>query len=307
MNQFFLPLIISPSKHKINHSHALTFLGSCFSDEIGSQAKLSGFETVVNPLGTIFNPISLAQQVLNAINTSNEIAVLERDNNFYSWEASTKIVGVSHVEITNLILRKREQLRHHLSKSGLIIVTFGTAFVYKLDSTKVVANCHKKPGNLFQKELAGQTEIVSLWRSVLGVLNEFNPNLRILFTVSPVRHTRDGVIENTRSKARLIEVVSELITERNVGYFPSYEIVLDELRDYRFFKQDRVHPNEEAIDYVWKRFSEVYFTDETKSTINQIRQIRKRFSHQSETELKLDENTEWLLNGFKQNYPWILW
>ena len=98
-----------------------------------------------------------------------------------------------------------------------------------------------------------------------------------------------------------------MITERNTGYFPSYEIVLDELRDYRFFKQDRVHPNQEAIDYVWIRFSEVYFTDETKSTINQIRQIRKRFSHQSETEIKLDENTERLLNGFKQNYPWILW
>ena len=307
MNQFFLPFLIPASKHKINHSHALTFIGSCFSDEIGSEAKLSGFDAFVNSFGTIFNPVSLAQQVLNAINISNEITVLERDTKFYSWEASTKIVGSSHVEITDLILRNRQQLRHQLSKSGFLIVTFGTAFVYKLESTVVVANCHKKPGNLFQKELATHAEIVSLWRPVLNVLQEFNPNLKILFTVSPVRHTRDGVIENTRSKARLIEVVSELITERNADYFPSYEIVLDELRDYRFFKQDRVHPNEEAIEYVWKRFSEVYFTDETKSTINQIRQIRKRFSHQTETELKLDENTEGLLNGFKQNYPWILW
>ena len=307
MNPFFLPFLISPSQYKLNHSHALTFLGSCFSDEIGLEAELSGFNTVVNPFGTIFNPISLAQQVLNALNPSNEIAVLERESNFYSWEASTKLIGKSKVELTELITRKREELRRHLLKPGILIVTFGTAFVYKLDSTVVVANCHKKPGNLFQKELATQAEIVSLWRGVLRNLSEFNPHLKILFTVSPVRHTRDGVIENTRSKARLIEVISDLIIEKNVDYFPSYEIVLDELRDYRFFKQDRVHPNQEAIEYVWHRFSDVFFTDETKSTINQIRQIRKRFSHRSEIELKFDENTDRLLNGFKQNYPWILW
>ena len=307
MNQFFLPFSIPLSTSKINHSNSFTFLGSCFSDEIGTVAELSGFDTLINPFGTIFNPISLGDQLLKSIGKSQEVAILERENRYYTWEASTKIVANSPEEIKKLIVHKREGLALQLSKPGFLIVTFGTAYLYRLNQGEVVANCHKQPGHFFHKELVTKEEILNLWKQVISNLQEWNPSLKIIFTVSPVRHVRDGIVENNRSKARLIDAVSELVNNPRVMYFPSYEIVLDVLRDYRFFKKDRIHPNEEAIQYVWDSFSSVYFSDETKSIVQQIMQIRKRLAHKSDQIMSLDEKTLQVLNGFKQNYPWIRW
>lgn len=307
MNNFFLPFNIATSDQKISHEKAFTFLGSCFSDEIGSEAILSGFDVLTNPFGTIFNPISLSQQIVNAINNSEEFPLLERDSRFYSWDASTKLVGSSPQEITDLLSKKRQQLRAQLSKPGLLVVTFGTAYIYRLEQSQIVANCHKQPHHLFLKELASKDELLTNWIEAIDVLREFNPFVEIVFTVSPVRHIRDGIIENTISKARLFEVVSELTSKHGVGYFPSFEIILDELRDYRFFKQDRIHPNEEAVSYVWKRFSDVYFPAETQVIMQKIKQIRKRLSHQSDIQLLLDDKTNQLVKEIEQNYPWIQW
>jgi hypothetical protein len=307
VNNFFLPFTIATSDQKISHNMALTFLGSCFSDEIGSEAILSGFDVLMNPFGTIFNPISLSRQIVDAIKNSEEFPLLERDSRFYSWDASTKLVGDSPVEIRELLLMKREQLRLQLSKPGLLLVTFGTSFIYRLEQSQVVANCHKQPHHLFRKELAAKDELVNDWIEAINLLRQFNPFVNIVFTVSPVRHIRDGIIENTISKARLFEVVSELTSKHAVGYFPSFEIILDELRDYRFFKQDRIHPNEEAVSYVWKRFSDVYFTEDTQEIIYKIKQIRKRLSHKSDIQLLLDDKTNQFVTEIEQNYPWIQW
>jgi hypothetical protein len=170
-----------------------------------------------------------------------------------------------------------------------------------------VANCHKQPSQLFDKELTSVEEILSIWKDLIEKLQQFNPNLKIVFTVSPVRHIRDGIIENSRSKARLIQVVEKLTELKQVEYFPSYEIVLDELRDYRFFKEDRIHPSAEATKYIWKRFSDLYFDDQTKKDVDEFLKVRKRLAHKAEKSFALDENTLKSIKYLENQFPWVRW
>jgi lysophospholipase L1-like esterase len=308
MSDFFLRFDLPKTEYSINHSHKLTFLGSCFSDEMSKYAKGSGFDVVSNPYGTIYHPISIANNLSDALHEVTQFADFERDGFYYSWNCSTKINASSREELNHLLSEKNRKLLEHLSQPGFLFVTFGTAFIYRLkNENKYVANCHKQPGQFFLKELSNAAAIVETWKELLQKMQVKFPQLKVVFTVSPVRHIRDGIIENNRSKARLIQVVEELSSGENVAYFPSYEIVMDELRDYRFFQEDRIHPTLEATKYIWNRFSDMYFNEQTKKVVEDCLKVKKRLAHRSALNHNLDLNTLKSMQYLESHFPWISW
>ena len=308
MSGFFLRFEPPKPKFSINHSHKLTFLGSCFSDEMSKYAIESGFDVISNPYGTIYHPISIANNLNDALNDVIHFSDIKREELYYSWSTSTRIHAKSESVLNDLMMNLNRGMLAHLDKPGVLFITFGTAFIYKLKGENMlVANCHKQPGTMFEKQLTSVDKIVSYWKEILGKLQQRNPNLKVVFTVSPVRHIRDGVIENNRSKSRLLQAVEELTLLENVDYFPSYEIVIDELRDYRFFKEDRIHPSNEATKYVWNRLSELYFGEQTKNVIGEFLKVRKRLVHRYTQTQDLDVNTLKSIKYLEGEFPWISW
>ena len=283
MDSFKLSFDIPVSSAKIVHGKNCLFLGSCFSDEIAVKAKYYGFNVASNPFGTIFHPSVLSAFINTTLNLSNDDeSIVSRQDLFFSWNASSSVFGYSPIELSTLLQKKREEWLGKLKVADFLFVTFGTAWAYRNnDSTKIVANCHKFPASHFTKEFSEQENLVAEWKETLQLLKIFNPNLKVVFTVSPVRHVKDGLVENNRSKAVLLDVVRRLESEFSCGYFPSFEIVMDELRDYRFFKSDRIHPTDEAIHYVWKRFSAVYFSPETIQLTQEVEKLRLSEAHRS--------------------------
>ena len=263
-----------------SHSDSFAFLGSCFSDELGQIIRSNGFESMVNPGGTIFHPLAIAKLIEWTFDDSHSLRMLQQEDIFFSWELSGSVYGMSSDELALKINKLRTDLRKYLRKANQLFVTFGSAWAYRLKSDgEIVANCHKQSSHLFQKENSSVEEIVTSWKSVLSLLKKENPTLNVFFTVSPVRHIKDGYIENNRSKARLLMAIEELQEESGVFYFPAYEFVLDELRDYRYFKSDGVHPTPEAVIELWDFFQSSFFAEETIDLLLQWQQIRQAEQH----------------------------
>ena len=298
---------------KINHADSIVLMGSCFSDEIGNHFRTNGFQTSSNPFGTIFHPIPLAQNILDSLNNKTEEEVYQRKDLFFSWDTAENIFDFSSEGISKQLQTLRNQVQTDLKSANALFITFGTAFEYKhLENKKVVANCHKAPGDTFSKSLTPLRDLLEIWQKVITALKEVNPEIKIVFTISPVRHSKDGLIENNRSKARLFELVSALEEFTNCRYFPSYEIVIDELRDYRFFKTDGVHPNEQAVEYVWNCLSETFMDEQTRKTCEQVLNFRREANHRTLHENSMDSNLfqekhKERLNLFLKGNPDVRW
>jgi hypothetical protein len=279
-NRFFLPFTIPTSERKIDFTDNLVFTGSCFSTEIAQCFANSGFHVTNNLFGTTFNPVSIANQLINSIELIKKINIFTAKDRHFDWDSANTITHSSADGLTQLIYSSRNELREKIKEASYLFITFGSAIAYKLiENELIVANCHKQPAQLFSKELLPLDEMQTLWAATITKIKALNPSIHICFTISPVRHIKDGIVENNRSKARLFELVSFLEKMENVSYFPSYEIVLDELREYRFYKVDRIHPNQEAINYIWERFGEVYFSKSTVDLIAKIHAVRKAEQH----------------------------
>lgn len=308
-DQFKLTFDIPEFFTKIEYGKEILFLGSCFSDEISLKAKHQGFKVDSNPFGTIFHPLALSRFIKETLSelTKSE-RIIQQNDLFFSWDASSSLVGFSENELKLKAYQARFEWKEKLSTASHLFVTFGSSWGYRLkENNLMVANCHKFSGTNFTKELSSQNEIIIEWRETIALLLELNSSLQIVFTVSPVRHIKDGLIDNNRSKAILLDVVRVLEKETNCSYFPSYEIVMDELRDYRFFKTDHVHPNELAINYVWQLFSNCYFSNETMEIGREVLKIRREEAHRSLTPTseasvqqlqKLKEKRDTLLKQF---------
>lgn len=281
MDQFFLKFTLPPSEISFRHGDGIILTGSCFSDEISRKLKNAGHTVYSNPHGTIFHPSVLAFNLLDSLNEHPDERIFERDGNYYTWNASSLISGKTKKALQEKLLHIKSEFRQRLVQSRLLIVTFGTAWGYELKETKeLTANCHKMPSQLFTKFLSSPYELVQDWILAIEHIQAVNPELHIVFTVSPVRHTRDGLAENNLSKARLLEAVHQLVLEENTSYFPSYELITDVLRDYRFFKEDRVHPTEEAVDFVWKQFEQTFCTASTIELNHSVEKVNKMAQHQ---------------------------
>lgn len=287
----------------------IVLLGSCFSNEMTDFFMKSGLETFSNPFGVLFHPFSIAKLLKLALEEKEPDNIFRREDLFLSWSASSSVFTFSEDEIRRELNVAVNQLRDALiQKNSKLIVTFGTAYGYYLkEDNSFVANCHKMPGDLFRKELAETHDMIELWNDLVHELKNFNPDLEIIFTVSPVRHAKDGLIENNRSKARLIETVHTLCELTQAVYFPAYEIVVDELRDHRFYKDDLVHPSETAVKYVWERFFNAFMKSKSvafKEIYDYNRSTDHRSIHQgSEADQKRIAALQKKREELEEKYP----
>ncbi len=273
---------IPKSNIELSYSDAILLIGSCFSDSIGDKFEQGGFTVESNTFGTLFHPIAISNIIHSALTENTVVDVFQRDDLYFSWDSASKIYATSEAKLIETVLEKRNRLAERIKSSRLICITLGTAWEYKLKSSEtVVGNCHKAPQNLFEKSLSTIDEMRKEWERVLLLIRSFNPTAKIVFTVSPVRHVKDGLIENNRSKARLMELIQQLSQSNKLIYFPSYEIAIDELRDYRFYEEDLVHPNKTAIEYIWKRFVVFAFSDNTTAIYQERNQFIAQLNHKS--------------------------
>lgn len=295
----------------LTHGDSIVQLGSCFSEHISQRLVYSGFDVLSNPFGVVFHPIPLANQILWALDTDlYENQLVLNDDVYLHYQASSTVYGMSEDEIIRLFKTNLSILKDKLISAKVIFITLGSTHVYKHVEFGIVANCHKQNKNLFEKELSEIVDLKAVWSNVLNKLKELNPQLQVVFTVSPVRYKRDGWIENNQSKARLIELCNQL--NQTSFYFPSYEIVIDLLRDYRYFEKDGVHPNDQAVDCVWNLFKNWFFNEESLVLIQEISRLRLRQNHkilypESQTAKHFEVETKKLIEDFLAKNPKVIW
>jgi len=282
--EFQLSVPVIPSDVKIDFSDKLCFLGSCFSAEIGERSINLGMHSISNPFGTIFHPIPLARLLNNSILGIQSSELLVHNKRIYDWN-SAHVFFSSTKEAHQLKIKEYQNLiKEQLKGSSWLFITFGTANGYRLKSSNfIVSNCHKQNQSLFDKELISIDEMYDHWGEFLKNLYQFNPSINVVFTVSPVRHVKDGLIKNNQSKSRLFLLLDKLKENFPVAYFPAYEILIDALRDYRFYKKDLVHPNEQAIDVVWSHFIRTYYSDANTELLKRITKLKAAENHQEIT------------------------
>ncbi|MDF2451320.1 MAG: hypothetical protein K0S26_824 [Bacteroidota bacterium] len=281
--QFHLNFKPLPGLQKINHEHQVLLVGSCFSQHIGNRLDDMKFFVDTNPFGMVFNPQSIARMLDRILDKKHfgEDDVFEHNGQWICLESHSSVSGDSREILLKTLNEKVDLWSAALKTADWLTITFGTSFAYRhLQQRNIVANCHKLPQNLFEKLLLDTPSITQTYKTLLSKLHQYNPDIKIIFTVSPVKHLRDGVVENSLSKAILLQSVHQIIRSNgNCYYFPAYEIVTDDLRDYRFFESDMAHPNKQAIDYVWRRFSETYFTEATQLINDKVMQIHQAYHH----------------------------
>lgn len=261
---------IQPSAWKIGYEDKILLVGSCFADSIGQMMAQRGLQVTCNPFGTLYNPVSIVQ----ALQMIDIPPLVEHEGLWHSMAHHGSFSRATEEETREAVTQSIETMQHALQEANVVIVTFGTAWVYKYNGS-VVGNCHKLPAEQFTRRRLSVDEIEALWRPLIAKY----PDKHWLFTVSPIRHVKDGLHENQLSKATLLQAVEAISNQQSVvSYFPSYEIMLDELRDYRFYAEDLVHPSPVAIQYIWERFAENYCTPQTRNEM-QIRLKQWKFEH----------------------------
>ena len=276
---------LPPSKahFDINYQTPMLGIGSCFIENIGQKLMERQLPFHQNPFGIVYNPLSMAAQlaVLTTEKRFVESDLVNINGLFHSWLHHGFYSDDSVVSTLNNINNSIEDARLFLKNTKRLFLTFGSATVYALKTTgETVANCHKAPPQYFDKKRLSTTEIVAAFLPILENLSTQIIDLQIIITVSPVRHIRDGLIENNLSKATLLLAADELAQKLpNVSYFPAYELVIDDLRDYRFFERDMMHPTAQAIDYVWQFFSDTYFSEDTKMVVREVEKIKAMQAH----------------------------
>jgi hypothetical protein len=281
--EFFLPFQIPSFPFTISYTDKIIFLGSCFSEEIGNRMSELKFDVLQNPNGILYDPQSLADALFAYVNNKEYSGqeLFELNGLWHSWKHHSQFSGVDKNDVLNQINFSQSRAHVFLKEAKFLIITLGTAFNYLLKNNQQnVANCHKAPSTFFDKNFLSTIEIIEHLSTALHAVQQFNNQLKIIFTVSPVKHVKDGVIENNRSKARLIEATHSIVEQNeNAFYFPSYELVTDVLRDYRFYKNDLVHPNETAVEYVFQHFSDSLLNDESKKIMEEIKKILAAVNH----------------------------
>ena len=302
---------IAPSPKKIAYNDKILLLGSCFADNIGTKFGEYYFQTTVNPYGTLYNPASIAKAISGIGNGVSDIGIIEHNGLWHSLSHHGSFSRADKEVLVRACEQSKVQLREALQQASIMIIAFGTAWVYEYED-KVVANCHKLPANRFVRRRMTVDEIVEIWQPILAAM----PNKHWIFTVSPIRHVKDGLHENQISKAILLQAVDRLTAKQldspigGLSYFPSYEIMLDELRDYRFYAEDMVHPSQVAVDYIWQRFMDTYMTADTQNEMRTLHQLWRdrhhRFLHPDSPEAQqFAAHIKTRLQQLQPRYPWL--
>jgi hypothetical protein len=305
--QFTTPIPISKIPNPIDYNSKIVSLGSCFAENIGKKFDYFKFQNTTNPFGIIFNPVSIERIIDRVV---NDILFTEDDVFFHNERRHCFEVhsDLSHSDKDEFLANLNQilaQTKKRLQGATHIIITYGTSWVYRnIEKDSIVANCHKVPQKQFTKELLTVGIIQESIENTIRMIESINPNCNFIFTVSPVRHLKDGFVENQRSKSHLITAIHNLESE----YFPSYEIMMDELRDYRFYAEDMLHPSQTAIDYIWERFSQSCIDKNSFQTMKDVQEIQKGLNHRSfnpdsEQHLKFISKLHQKINFIKEKFP----
>ena len=294
---FFSKVDIPASDLRIDHKSNLAFIGSCFADNISAQFASRKFKVQANPFGTVYNPVSLASQTKaiadgKVFGEEDVFQDTRCDGLWHCWDAHSSLSGATKEECIGKLNDATTQARDFLKKASVIFITLGTAFVYYLkDSGKPVSNCHRQDPNLFTRRMISVDEATEAIREITASIRQLNQHAQIVFTVSPLRHMSDGAHNNTLSKATLQlainkEIATSPLAPRNdtVDYFPGYEIVMDELRDYRFYAEDMIHLSKTAEEYIFERMVETYCDSTTRENIAKVEKFLKMTNHRIQDE-----------------------
>lgn len=289
--KFHYEFDIKKLSQPINHQHKLLLIGSCFTENIGDKLKKHKFNILENPNGILFNPVSVSEAIINIIEEKKYTAedLFQHNETWHSWQHHSRYSGITDEDALKKINSSIHDAHKYLKHADYLLITLGSAWVYTLTNKAanatvgtVAANNHKAPADWFSRKLMRVDQVMVVLGTMLDKLGAFNKNIKVIFTISPVRHLREGVIDNNRSKAVLIQAVHELNDRlEKLYYFPAYELVIDDLRDYRFYAEDLVHPNYHATEYVWHKFVDACMTDETKNLMKQIAEINLAFNHKA--------------------------
>ena len=299
---------------KIDYHSKIFLLGSCFSENIGEKFQYFKFQSFCNPFGIVFHPRGIENLIQKA---SQGYHYTEKDLLFYNdkWQSFDAHSSLSSPDKNELLSNLNEGIEissHQLERASHIIITLGTSWIYKhIASDQYVANCHKIPQQHFQKELLTVDEVSESLERIIGLIQQKNPKATVIFTVSPVRHLKDGFTENMQSKSHLLAGVHQAVqSNAKEVYFPSYEIMMDDLRDYRFYTSDLLHPNEMAIDYIWEKFTKALCTKHTLSIMQQVENIQKGLQHKpfdenSKAHQQFLKNLEKKIKEIENQFPFI--
>jgi hypothetical protein len=279
---------IDPSPDKITYGDKVMFIGSCFASSIGSWMEKGKMEVMINPSGTVYNPASVSASIdiITAGREFKQDDLLYHDGLWHSFFHYTDFSSDDPVLALEKINKRAGEASVFLSSAGFLFITLGTARIYRWRKTGlIVSNCHKIPAANFSSEMLPVDVIVDLWTKQLDRLKAIYPSLKVIFTISPVRHLKDGAHGNQVSKSVLFLALEKLLRHPSgPGYFPAYELVMDDLRDYRFYEDDMIHPSATAINYIWNAFSGCYFDNDTSQIWNEAAKITNACSHRFNTD-----------------------
>lgn len=288
MIKFRTPYQPTPGRFLLSPESPALLVGSCFADNMAASMRDCLWDAA-NPGGTLYNPLSIANVLELTLDNTGNLSFIE-DSIFcdsrglwHSWLFDSSVSDTSRDNVVRKISVKVEELQHRIRHSSVIFVTFGTAWVYTTDSfhCRIVANCHKQPASSFSRRRLSAEEITTLWSDLLQRLHARYPQLKVVFTVSPVRHLKDGFTENSLSKATLLLAVNSLTEQFTdfTDYFPAYEILIDDLRDYRFYAADLTHPSAEAVEYIWECLRRTYLDAEGEHLLNEGERLVRALNH----------------------------
>ena len=324
-NLFFLMLLfmnfstvvpLSYTGKKITYDDKILCLGSCFAVNIGEKFKAYQFQQTINPFGILFHPKAIEKLVEYAVNgyTFTASDVFEHQEIWSSFVAHSDLNELEQEDIVTKLNVKLFDLQVALRESTFITLTFGTAWVYELKETgEIVANCHKVPNTQFSKRLLSYTEVVDSYQNILTLIRKVNSEAQVLCSISPVRHTKDGFVENQRSKSLLNAALHEALAsvqDAKMSYIPVYEVMMDELRDYRFYAEDLIHPNAMAIQYIWERFVTHYIDEEMYVVMKKVDEVQKGLNHRpfnptAEQHLKFLDTLIEKIDDLLERYPFM--
>tara|TARA_R110002020_G_scaffold133625_1_gene298151 strand:- start:82 stop:1056 length:975 start_codon:yes stop_codon:yes gene_type:complete len=314
---------LKPEENQIDYASKILLLGSCFSENIGEKFDYFKFQNLQNPFGVIFNPVSIEKLIVRAVENRafSEEDIFQHKGIWKCFEVHSELSSLDKNEFLNNLNSALQNLREALFSSTHIIFTFGTAWVYRtinastpLSTGKIVANCHKLPQQNFAKELLSMEEISKSLQTIFYKISTVNPAAVLINTVSPVRHIKDGFSENSLSKAHLISAIHQSLSlpmqSKRHYYFPSFEIMMDELRDYRFYAEDMLHPNKTAIEIIWQKFSKVWISSETETLQKEIASIQNGLKHrpfnpEGADHLQFSEKLQQKITSLKKLFPHI--
>lgn len=316
--QFRTQIPIKKSSFPISYDSRIVSLGSCFAVNMGAKLDYFKFRNTTNPFGILFHPLALEKAIQYSLSGRQftEDDVFHYNERWHCYDAHSDLSSTDADELIESLNSAAKLLSTELKRATHIIITMGTAWAYRhIEADAVVANCHKVPQKEFTKELLTVPAIKKSLQNIIELVHQVNNEVQVIFTISPVRHIKDGFAENQHSKANLISSLHEILNDypdgKKLQYFPSYEIMMDELRDYRFYAEDMIHPSQTAVDYIWEKFTEGIVTEQTSLIMNEVDSIQKGLLHRpfnadsSQHTLFLNKLTS-KINRLQEQYPHIV-